>query len=164
MNRAAIRCLVLGCGNTLRSDDGVGPRLCAWVKDHFGGADGVRVIARQQWAPELALEIAAAESVIFIDCSLVSDPGILAIHPLTPSESDLNRATHEISAPELLALAQVLYGHAPRHAVLFTIGAGSTELGEEFSDPVKASLDEAHKVLSQMIGQTLSGNGSGSFV
>lgn len=159
MIEPATRCLVLGCGNTLRSDDGVGPWLCAWAEKRFAGEVGVRVIARQQWTPELALEIAAAESVIFIDCSLVSEPGIITTHTVAPAESDESRATHEISAPELMALAKVLYGRAPWPADLLTIGAASLEFGEEFSAPVKACLAEACEVLTEMVWMALSKEG-----
>ena len=66
------RCLILGCGNTLRGDDGVGPWLCAWAERRLCSEPGVRVIARQQWTPELAEDVAAADAVVFIDCSIES--------------------------------------------------------------------------------------------
>src|ERR1039458_10123617 len=58
-------CLVLACGNTLRSDDGVGLRLAEWAAHRFRDDSNVRVLARQQWTPDLAEEIAASESVLF---------------------------------------------------------------------------------------------------
>ncbi len=50
------RCLILACGNTLRSDDGVGPTLAAWAEERFREQPNVRVISRQQWTPDLAAE------------------------------------------------------------------------------------------------------------
>jgi len=155
MNRPAIRCLILGCGNTLRGDDGVGPALCGWAEQRFAGEAGVRIVARQQWTPELAWEISAAESVIFIDCSLVSEPGVIVIQPVVPSQAEDNRATHEISAPELLALAKVLFGRSPLHAELLTIGAGSTEMGVIFSTAVQASVQAAQRALEGAVRRAL---------
>ena len=60
MAATPVRCLVLACGNTLRSDDGVGPWLADWVEARFAAEPTVRVIARQQWTPDLAEDIAQA--------------------------------------------------------------------------------------------------------
>ena len=35
MNPTPARCLILACGNTLRSDDGVGPWLAEWAEETF---------------------------------------------------------------------------------------------------------------------------------
>ena len=66
MDASFTRCLILACGNTLRCDDGIGPVLCAWAETRFAADSQVRAIARQQWTPDLAEDIAAAESVIFV--------------------------------------------------------------------------------------------------
>ena len=43
--------------------------------------------------------------------------------------------------PELLGLSALRSTvPCPAHAMLLTVGAGSTELGETFSDPVEAAL------------------------
>ena len=42
----------------------------------------VRVVARQQWTPDLAEEIAAAESVLFVDSSVESAPGRVSLIPV----------------------------------------------------------------------------------
>src|ERR1700690_2062792 len=60
-------CLVLACGNTLRSDDGIGLRLAEWAAERFRDDGHVRVVARQQWTPDLAKDIAGADSVLFVD-------------------------------------------------------------------------------------------------
>ena len=72
-------CLVLACGNTLRSDDGVGPRLAEWAAERFRDDSHVRILARQQWTPDLAKDIAAAESVLFVDSSANSVPGRVSL-------------------------------------------------------------------------------------
>jgi hydrogenase maturation protease len=144
--QTTVRCLILACGNTLRGDDGLGPWLATWAEERFRADAGVRVIARQQWTPELAEEIARAESVLFIDCSVESAAGEIALQPVHPAAqgwASKGLATHHVGATELLALALELYDSAPQNALLLTVGAGATEVGEEFSDAVKASLPEA---------------------
>ena len=74
METTSIRCLVLACGNTTRSDDGVGPFLAEWAEERFRNDTAVRVVSRQQWTPELAEEVAVADSVLFLDSSVDSLP------------------------------------------------------------------------------------------
>jgi hydrogenase maturation protease len=149
-------CLVLACGKTLRSDDGVGPRLAEWAAHRFRDDSNVRVLARQQWTPDLAKDIAAAESVLFVDSSVDSAPGRVNLIPvathLNGCESATHHlATHHIDPTELLGLTHSLYGSMSAHAMLLTVGAGSTELGETFSDPVEAALPRARGVLEKTV-------------
>ncbi|MGD0734276.1 MAG: hydrogenase maturation protease [Terracidiphilus sp.] len=137
------RVLILACGNTLRSDDGVGPWLADWAEQHFASQPEIRVISRQQWTPDLAEDIAHAESVLFIDCSVESAPGSIRIQQVQPSESQQGLATHHQSAAELLALTHNLYNSEPKNAQLLTIGATNTELGETLSSAVTAALPNA---------------------
>ena len=145
------RCLVLACGNTLRSDDGVGPRLAEWAAERFREDAGVRVVARQTWTPDLAEEIAAAESVLFVDSSMESKPGRVNLIPVAPDGNGSKRSSHHLEAPELLSLTRTLYGSMAAHAMLLTVGAGSTELGETFSVPVEAALPRARGVLEKAV-------------
>lgn len=145
------RCLILACGNTLRGDDGVGPWLAEWAEDRFGAEASVMVISRQQWTPELAEDIAQAECIIFVDCSSTSVPGSIDLIQVEPSEGNPGLATHHLCAPELLALARELYGNCPREPLLLTIGAGSTQLGEEFSEAVTIALPIAQVLLEETV-------------
>jgi hydrogenase maturation protease len=147
MSSTQARCLILACGNTLRGDDGVGLWLAEWAERRFAGNADVRVIARQQWTPELAEDIARAESVLFIDCSVDSAPGSIQLTLVEPAAAGQGIATHHSGAAELLALARDYYSHQPKNAQLLTIGAGSTELGEVFSDAVTAALPRACRLI-----------------
>ncbi|MGO9340329.1 MAG: hydrogenase maturation protease [Terracidiphilus sp.] len=155
MTEPKVRCLILACGNTLRSDDGIGPWLAQWAQERFGDDPNIRVISRQQWTPDLAEDIAQAESVLFIDCSIESAPGSLRVIDVEPSAPMQGLATHHQGAPELLALSCDLYNTQPRKASLLTIGAGSTELGETFSEPVLDAIPEACRLLEETILNSL---------
>jgi hydrogenase maturation protease len=151
MDRTPSRCLILACGNTLRSDDGVGPHIAEWAAKHFRTEPAVRVLSRQQWTPELAEDIAAAKSVLFIDCSAESAAGRVKLVPVEPANEPPGLAMHHIGAAQLLALARDLYSSLPRSAWMLTVGAGSMELGEEFSAPVHAALPEAFQLLEETV-------------
>jgi len=150
-NANSARCLILACGNTLRGDDGVGPWLAAWAEQRFEAEPTVRVVSRQQWTPDLAEDVAQAESVVFIDCSLESSPGQVRVHPVEPAAAGPGLASHHLGAAELLALSQELYDSLPREALLLTVGAASTELGETFSKRVVDVLPEACSLLERTV-------------
>src|SRR3569833_3575138 len=152
----AARCLILACGNTLREDDGVGPFLASWAEDHWRDDQRVRVLCDQQWTPEMAEEVASAETVVFVDASLDQVPGQLLLRELSPASLMPGLVTQHLGAAELLSVAQDLYGVHPRRACLMTIGAGSIELGEGLSPAVRAALPYAKDLLELTVNQLLS--------
>ena len=60
--------LVIGYGNTLRGDDGIGPAVAEAVAAL--GLPGVRVIVAHQLTPELAADLADAQLVVFVDAAV----------------------------------------------------------------------------------------------
>ncbi len=155
MNSTKAQCLLLACGNTLRGDDGIGPWLADWAEKRFSGEPGVSVISRQQWTPELAADIAAAEAVLFVDCSTATEPGAVDIRDVVSSAPTEGVGTHQVSAAQLLGMAQELYGSLPRRAQLLTVGAGLVELSEEFSravlDAIPPACDRLEKAILEML-------------
>jgi hydrogenase maturation protease len=151
MTSTKARCLLLACGNTLRGDDGIGPWLADWAAERFADEPDLQVISRQQWTPELAADIAEAESVLFIDCSTASEPGSVELHEVQSAQQTVGVGTHQVSAAELLGMAQELFGSLPRRAQLLTIGAGSTELSEEFSQPLLDAMPQACAQLEETL-------------
>ena len=154
LNKA--RCLILACGNTLRGDDGIGPWLAQWAEERFDDEPGVRVLSRQQWTLELAEEISAAETVLFVDCSATDVPGSVSVVAVEAAAVE-GLATHHQGAPELLGLASKLYASLPRTALLMTVGAGSMELSEEFSQPVLDAIPLACTKLEETVTRLLAG-------
>jgi hydrogenase maturation protease len=146
-----IRCLILTCGNPLRSDDGVGPWLAAWAQEHFDQDPGIRIMYRQQWTPELAHNISRATAVIFIDASTDAPPGAVQLHRVAAAEDPSGLASHHLHAHQLLALASQLYESIPVTSLLLTLGIGSTAFGSSFSGPVRAALGEACALLEKLV-------------
>ncbi len=144
-------CLILACGNTLRADDGIGQRLAQWAAERWRSDARIRVMSRQQWTPDLAPNIAVADSVLFLDCSIESEPGAVHLRSLTPQSSASGLSSHHTGAAELLALAQEFYGRTPRTSVLLTIGAGATDLGEGLTPAVSAAFPQACRLMEQTI-------------
>jgi hydrogenase maturation protease len=149
------RCLILACGNSLREDDGVGPFLAQWAEERWRDDPRVRVLCDHQWTPEMVEEVAQAESVVFVDCATDCSPGLVRTMPIEPAGENSKIETHHLDAGQLLALSQQLYGEMPRHSLLLTIGAGSLELREGFSEVVDNALPDASRILEEAVRRFL---------
>jgi len=136
----------------------VGPWLAGWAEERFAAEAWVRVVARQQWTPELAQDLAEAETAIFVDCAAHGEPGSICVAPVETARTPASGiATHHLDAAELLALSEDLYGRKPRTSLLLTVGGGSVELREGFSEAVRRALPSACRKLEEAVRALLAG-------
>lgn len=141
------RILIVGIGNRLRSDDGVGWQLASELLSEIGRED-VHIIATPQLTPELAEIASRAQRVLFVDAALQGEPGTLKFSQITPGS--LSRHSHELSPAGVLKLAQDLYGRSPR-ACLLTIAGESFSTGDSLSPTVAAALPKAKMEIARFI-------------
>lgn len=131
--------LVIGYGNTLRGDDGVGYQVAETLAEWQ--ISRVRSLAVHQLLPELAADIAAVDVVVFVDAAVAMRQGRSCVNtPPTPNititplivggETPLR--THLVTPQLLLGLAQHLYGVTPA-AYLLAIPAIDFALGTSLS-------------------------------
>jgi hydrogenase maturation protease len=140
--------LLLACGNTLRQDDGVGLRI-AEAAEHQFPATHLRIVAGQQFTPEMAADLEATELAIFVDASAADDPGAIRVIPLKPCEDV--RGTHGLDPAALLAMTQSLSGRLPAHAFAVTIGASRFGYGEEMSGPLRQAVPRALRLVTNLV-------------
>jgi len=138
--------LIVGYGNTLRSDDGVGYRLAEQIEAK--NWPQVTVLALPQLTPELAPQIAQVERVVFIDAHLVSSP-LVAIEPLLP-HSPRASFGHVGDPQQLLGWAHWLYGRVPT-AWWVKVATQNLELGETFSALTRQAQQEAYTKIAHLV-------------
>lgn len=102
--------LVIGYGNPLRSDDGIGPRVAEAVRG-WQHPDW-RAIACHQLLPELAPELARTDLALFVDAVDAADEPGVEMRPLRPEPGDRSQ-THHCDPASLLYLTRELYGASP---------------------------------------------------
>lgn len=137
------RVLVIGYGNELRSDDGVGPRLARTVAGW--GLDGVEVVAAHQLLPEMADSLARCEYAVFVDAAAA---GAIDVMELAPDPDA--RLGHVATPAGLLGLARQVYGRAP-YAWLVAVPGSDFRLGETLSSATEAAILQALKTIRQVI-------------
>lgn len=134
-----MRTLLIGYGNSLRSDDGAGPEVARRVAEL--GLSDLEVIEAHQLLPEHAERISHFEQVVFVDASLEEDLDKVSVSkveasvgvPVDPHSSD----------PEgLLGLSARLFdGRA--EAWLIRLPGVDFGLGERFSETMMEAIPVA---------------------
>ena len=134
--------LVIGIGNCLRGDDGVGVLLAKQA--------GGRSV--QQLTPELAAELAQLDAVLFIDAwpaAAASTPQLIPVNPAA-SAAGSRPDSHRLEPAALLAVSQALYGRAPRGQLLL-VPAYAFAHGTALSAALRSALPQARALLQQWL-------------
>lgn len=144
--------LIIGYGNPMKSDDGLGWHVAQALSEQITSPD-VKVICTQQLTPENSEEASRAELVVFIDAKEGGPPGAIhceTIHLDKASRSSIH--THDLSPAAILQLANELYGKAPR-AFLVTVSGQQFQDGDSLSEPVSSALPNVIARIKKLISE-----------
>ena len=147
------RDLVIGIGNSLRRDDGVGWSLAAWAQRRW---PDLRRLQVQQLTPELSSELLEARRVLFLDAWLppanregapLPELHALAV-PLQGCAAHPDGAlfSHGLEPQSLLVITQLLHGRVPP-AWQLLVPAFDLGHGEGFSETLQRLLPQAEALL-----------------
>lgn len=148
--------LVLGVGNTLLSDDGIGVHVIETLRQNAEPCEQPRVAYRDGGTLGLSLlpEIEDARAVIVVDAADIgADPG--TVRALEGSDMDAQlkgkkRTAHEVAVADLMAAAE-LAGHLPEQRALIAIQPASTEWGLAPTDAVARAIPGACAAVRSLI-------------
>jgi hydrogenase maturation protease len=129
--------LVIGYGNELRSDDGVGSKIAELIRNL--NLPGVRVLAGPQLSPELAMPISAAVRVVFV--SAAKDSTVVQLRELRLPDSG-KTMTHGADPQSLLQLTKLLYDRCPP-ALWLTVPAEHFGFGHDLSARCREAIQTA---------------------
>ncbi len=141
--------LIIGYGNTLRSDDGFGSHVAEALIE-CGNLTHTEIVAAQQLTPEMVETLQKVELVIFIDINIALAPGEIQEQNITADDQLPTGFSHHLDPSRLLALCYSIYGHAPQ-AVLFSAGADHFELGETLTPKLHAALNQVVNDIEKLI-------------
>jgi len=141
------RALLIGYGNPLRGDDGVGWTAADMLAARY---PELTVITRHQLTPELAETISHFARVVFVDATAVGQPGDIVAHRLDPESVTGDLYSHNCDPAGLLKMAGFLYGRAPTGHIV-TITGESFGYEETLSPTVTAVLPQLCAKIEQLI-------------
>jgi hydrogenase maturation protease len=139
--------LVIGYGNSLRGDDGIGPAVGEGVAAL--GLSGTRVIIVHQLTPELAADLAGARLAVFVDAAHGGEPLRAArIEAATTSAA----MSHTADPHGLLALCSAVYQKCPETWLVSAAGS-DFDFRDGLSSTGRENAQKAIDYIEYLIGR-----------
>lgn len=148
--------LILGIGNTLLSDEGVGIHMLAHLQQHYPDLADVEYLDGGTLSFTLAAWIEEADNLIVIDAAeLHSTPGTIEVfagEEMDRFAGKTKRSVHEVSLGDLLAIAY-LTDALPANRALVAIQPEEIDWGQCLSNRVKQALPVAGRSVNDLLQQ-----------
>lgn len=145
--------LVLGIGNLVMCDDGVGVRVVQQLQRSYTFPENVNVVDGGTLGLDLLPMLENVTHLILVDAVETGrKPGTVV--RLSGEELPIALQTklspHQMGLKDLLAVSELM-GHAPREMVLVGVQPGCIEMGTEMTPDVEVKLDcMVSNVLSEL--------------
>lgn len=139
--------LIIGYGNPLRGDDGVGPAVAEALRGRLADTD---IVTTQTLVPELAERVAHHSRVVFIDARVGDTPGRVTATPVTAGAIDPSLQGHGLSTSGIVALAAQLYDWRG-DAWLVSIEAATFDYDVTLSSAVAAAVGTAAAQVAELL-------------
>ena len=138
------RVLVLGIGNSLLTDDGVGPRVIERLQGgSLGALPGVSLMDGGTLALSLLPAIEACRALVAVDAARFgAEAGTVRVFEGEAMDAQVmgrKQTAHEVALADLLGAA-ALQGLLPDRRALVAVQPGSTALGLDPTPAVQAAL------------------------
>ena len=151
--------LVMGVGNTLMQDDGIGVHITELFKSEHPSDPNFSILDGGTIGLSLLPEIEDADAVIIVDASEIGErPGSMRIFRNAEIDQQLSgkkRTVHEVALSDLFSAAAIR-GRCPSQRALIAIQPESTELGLEPTPDVQAVIPRACEAIDTMTRRWLS--------
>jgi hydrogenase maturation protease len=138
--------LILGIGNTLLADEGLGIHLLEYLRAHHPELPGVTYLDGGTLSFTLAPQIEDCDNLIVLDAAqLQSSPGTISL--LEGADMDHfvghgQRSVHEVGLVDLMSIAH-LQGRLPARRALIAIQPEQLGWGDAPSEVVARAIPEA---------------------
>lgn len=146
--------VILGLGNTLMSDEGIGVRVAQAVQQDAGLPDSVEVLDLGSGGLRALHLIKDRAKAVFVDCAFMDEaPGVM--RRFTPDEARSRKvqtrlSMHESDLLQTIELSRQL-GECPGDVVIIGIQPGEVAPGEGLSEALANHLAEyADSVLAEV--------------
>ncbi|ADC89738.1 hydrogenase expression/formation protein [Thermocrinis albus DSM 14484] len=136
--------MVLGVGNILLSDEGLGVHAVNQLKRNCSFGDDLQLLDGGTLGIDLLYYMEGVDKLLIIDAVLGGGPpGTLYLLKDHEVKSHFRKkvSAHEVGVQEVLALAE-LTGKKPAEIVLIGMEPFSFEVSTDLSDPVKEKMPE----------------------
>lgn len=137
---------IVGIGNPLRTDDGIGAYVCTLLEEKR--IPGVHVISTQQLDTSMLEELIGFNRVIFVDAAV--NIKSISFDLLSREKHHPASFSHHINAAMLAGLAEQLYA-AKTQFYVCAIPAANFTMGKPMSQKAKKNATEAVALIQAWI-------------
>lgn len=135
--------VVLGLGNLLRRDEGLGIRALERLRERYIFPDAVQLVDGGTLGLDLLCYLEDADHLLVLDAALTEGPPGTLLRVAggdVPAFFGIRTSPHEVALADLLAVAR-LRGAEPGEVVVLGMQPLALELGWDLSEPVALHLD-----------------------
>lgn len=147
-----VKTLVLGVGNRLVSDEGIGVHVIEHLVANYAIPEEVMLLDGGTLGLDLLYYIEGSENLLIIDAVETGrEPGFITRmeNEQVPAFLSLKMSPHQVGVPDMLFAAK-LKGVTPQRLVLLGIQPELLEIGLDLSPTISAKLDD---LVNQSISQ-----------
>ena len=144
---------ILGIGNTLYTDEGLGVHALSPLEDIYGSDEQVEIVDGSTDGMSLLGPVEDTDYLIVIDAINAGKEGgsIIELHgDDIPAYFGVKMSIHQLGFQEVL-LASKLRDKYPKHIVMIGMQPTSLELGIELSETNKTQLPELVNLVQQQV-------------
>ncbi len=148
------RALVLGVGNILVQDEGIGVRALEWFQVHYACPD-IEMIDGGTMGLDLLHYLTGKDHLLILDAIQADkSPGEITI--LTgddvPAFLGMKISPHQIGVQDLLATAQLM-GYTPPQVVILGVQPKNLSVGLDMSPAVAAQVEHLGQLAAKQLRQ-----------
>ena len=146
------RVVVLGVGNVLMSDEGVGPHAIEALAEGYTAPRGVTLVDGGTSAMELLDDMAGAELLLIVDAvASGAAPGTLIRleGEDVPKFFTRKLSPHQVGIADVMATL-ALMDESPRETIILGVEPGEMSMGMELSAPVASAVP---RVLAEVVSE-----------
>ena len=146
-------CLVIGYGNTLRSDDGLGPYVVKSLTEKLENTGkNVRILSLHQLDISLSSSVSKLDIVILVDARADDTDELVTVEKIKPAAIPLTPGSisHTINIPTLLRASMDLFGAVPQCYIVMPKGYDFS-FGERISEKAIKSASLARKKIVKIL-------------
>lgn len=153
IEKAVKQIKIIGIGNTLYSDEGVGVHVLPYLREKLTNINNLEIVEGTTDGIRLLDPVEAADYLIIIDAI---NAGKLAGELITiegeeiPKYYGIKMSIHQVGFQEVLSAA-MLRDRLPEKMIMFGIQPYSLELGLELSEIVKAQLTKLVEMVIEQV-------------
>ena len=141
--------LVLGLGNLLMSDDGLGSRVISELEKRFLPSKDINLLDGGTLGLDLLPRLEGIDNLLIIDAlQMGAEPGsVFRLEGEAVPRAFANKlSVHQMGLQDLLAVAELL-GHLPRRLVVIGAQSAEIEMEMKLSPQVEASFEEVLSIV-----------------